>query len=173
MYKTCRGPKSPKTHNYLCSITQDWKGVYSTDGGVSTTPRKLKEDPFENNLKQEADNSLDLFFKPSVKLVSASPEISQLKQFASKIEHLEKDDWIKGYVDYLWNNIPELGALLIINNEGELLEHKTSNEFRKKFGIVWTLKKWSFPRIQNQKLIKNSQVGLMENLGNPGDSENV
>ena len=171
MYKTCRGPKSSKTHNSLCSIQQDCKGVYSTDGGVSTTPRKLKEDPFENNLKQ-GDDSLDLFFKPSNKLVSKSPEISQLKQFASKIEHLEKDDWIQGYVDYLWKNIPELGALLIINNKGELLEHKTSNEFRKKFGIVWNLKKWSFPKIQNQKIFKNSEIGFKKNICNTGDFKN-
>lgn len=49
----------------------------------------------------------------------------------------KKLDWKESYVNYLWKNIPDLGALLIINNSGKILEKKTSSEFRKENNLIW------------------------------------
>ena len=96
-------------------------------------------------------------------MVSSSPEIYELKQFTSKLSKSESFDWIRGYVEYLWKNVPDLGALLIINNKGELVEHKTSNEFRKEFGLVWNLRQLGLPKIQNKKLlVKNPRIVFNE-----------
>lgn len=46
-------------------------------------------------------------------------------------------DWKEGYANYLWKNIPELGALLIIDNLGEIIEKRVSNEFSKGYSLSW------------------------------------
>jgi len=133
-------------------------------------PSKLGEDPFENGTEQDREKCLDLFFKPCDELVSSSPEIYELKQFTSKLSKSESFDWIRAYVDYLWKNVPDLGALLIINNKGELLEHKTSCEFRKEFGLVWNLRQLGLPKIQNKMLVNNPRIIFKQTFSGPRGS---
>jgi hypothetical protein len=49
-------------------------------------------------------------------------------------------DWKESYANYLWKNIPDLGALLIIDNSGEIIEKRTSNEFSKYYRLPWLKK---------------------------------
>ena len=49
----------------------------------------------------------------------------------------EKENWKKEYAKYLWKSIPDLGALMMIDNEGNLIEHKNSVQFEKDYGLPW------------------------------------
>jgi len=43
-----------------------------------------------------------------------------------------QDDDGKGpLVNYLWKNIPNLGAIMLINNDGDIIHQKTSAQFEK------------------------------------------
>ena len=59
---------------------------------------------------------------------------------------------------------------MIINNEGQLIEHKTSEEFRKEFGLVWNLRQLGLSKIQNKKmLVKNPRIVFKETFREPRD----
>ncbi len=46
-------------------------------------------------------------------------------------------EWKESYANYLWENIPDLGALLIIDNSGRIIEKRTSSEFIKEYNLPW------------------------------------
>ena len=46
-------------------------------------------------------------------------------------------DWKEAYANYLWKNIPDLGALLLIDNSGRIIEKKTSMDFIKEYNLPW------------------------------------
>ena len=46
-------------------------------------------------------------------------------------------DWHESYANYLWKSIPDLGALLIIDNFGKIKEQRTSSEFDKVYASSW------------------------------------
>ncbi len=46
-------------------------------------------------------------------------------------------DWKVAYLNYLEENISTLGALMIIDNNGEILAHKISPKFEKEYDLSW------------------------------------
>jgi hypothetical protein len=48
-----------------------------------------------------------------------------------------KESWKKDFVNYFWKNISDLSSILIINNEGVILEEKSSDDFTKQYDKTW------------------------------------
>lgn len=50
---------------------------------------------------------------------------------------MSKVSWQSEFVDYLWENISEISAILIINDKGKILEDKIASQFKKKYNNSW------------------------------------
>ena len=47
----------------------------------------------------------------------------------------QDDDGKEPLVNYLWKNIPNLGAIMLINNDGDIIHQKTSPKFEKEHDV--------------------------------------
>jgi len=47
----------------------------------------------------------------------------------------QDDDGKEPLVNYLWKNIPNLGAIMLINNDGDIIHQKTSAQFEKEHDV--------------------------------------
>lgn len=50
---------------------------------------------------------------------------------------MKTTSWQGSYANYLWKNIPDLGALLIIDKQGKIIERRNSELFNKEYNIRW------------------------------------
>ena len=46
-----------------------------------------------------------------------------------------QDDGKEPLINYLWKNIPNLGSIMLINNEGDIIHQKTSAQFEKEHDV--------------------------------------
>lgn len=49
----------------------------------------------------------------------------------------KKNGWHQEFLNYLGENISDLGALLIVDNQGKILVHEISSDFKKEYDFVW------------------------------------
>jgi len=50
---------------------------------------------------------------------------------------MSKVSWQLEFIDYLWQNISDISAILILNDKGKILENKTTSQFGKKYNEFW------------------------------------
>jgi len=50
---------------------------------------------------------------------------------------MSKASWESEFVDYLLQNISEISAILIINDQGKILENRITLQFKKKYNNSW------------------------------------
>ncbi len=75
-------------------------------------------------------------------------------------------DW-KVFADYLWKTIPNLEALLIINNQGNLLENRVSKQYITKHNLP------SLQKIAKKVSIRFKIVSFDEELGGLATTLNI
>lgn len=80
---------------------------------------------------------------------------------------INKPDWTKKLTEYFWKNAQPLEALLIIDNAGNILDHKVSLNIKKNYNAEW-LKK-----IANKVSIRFKIVDYTKELGGLAMTINV